>query len=493
MSPHKQLPNSIRNIRAKIRPLLRPAVWGTAGVLVVLGLFMSEYLANPEQFTELIPKQMGAEESDARALSPEEKARIAEIERSSALLKELKAGDAAGKQPTSANSKSLLEQSLGLNPKAGKEETKSVDPQKNPNAIGPETANLLAGTPLATAPIKGNSSPARYDTGIPSAMPSAGQIYDTTLGNSLLNATGGIGNLPPASPLQSALDRYKLGQNSSSLPSANADTGTETEAAFNAGFTGVAQSFPNKPGVTPARGGLDGFDPPYRGPRPGRDPGRLSSTGTDGINSSLIPTLPGQIAPSTNYGAPDTSLTPGTGANAAPDNSYQYLTGSPSSPAAPNAVNLAPSAPTVTPSNLGQQSPLPTITAPAPLPTSNSPVQPLSRPGVPTNASQPAFPGFNAPGTQPGVSGIPNNYGQPVYPGFNAPGAQPQGLPAIPNNYGQSPLPSLNTPSTGINSASPSNYGTPGLQPALPNAQPNYAAPGSIGNGQVNTFSNPTR
>jgi len=81
MSPHRYPPAYLRYLRARLWNLGRPAFWGTAIFLSVLGLGIREYWANPDFLTFLQNnKQPAAQKSADSSLSDEDRVIAADID-----------------------------------------------------------------------------------------------------------------------------------------------------------------------------------------------------------------------------------------------------------------------------------------------------------------------------------------------------------------------------------------------------------------------------
>ena len=90
MSSKNQLPVSIRNLRARLRPLRRPIVWGTLVFLGVFTLFSWELSSNPKQFSTTEPTLDSPESLEGEAEGQDTSAIAADIDSSSVLEKDMK-------------------------------------------------------------------------------------------------------------------------------------------------------------------------------------------------------------------------------------------------------------------------------------------------------------------------------------------------------------------------------------------------------------------
>lgn len=477
MSLHKKLPNSLRNVRAKLRLLSRPIVWGPAGVLLLLVLFMAEYLANPERLTTIIQQPASTETQKAAGtpeLSPEESAIAAEMDSLPVLLEDLKRGQ-QGTSKQNAQPDNLYEQSLNLLQTKSQPSAAAKAPATNPSV---NLSELDKQESLNLGSQFQSNTPADVQAGLPS-MDSVYQprLNQNLQGNSLLTGSQSNLNTTPASPLQSALDRFKMTPNPSGMPATPDPAAQVPQTTPTPGFSGVAEQF-YSPGMRPVPN-ADEFNPPYRGTsRVGSLSGgdgfpelgaslmpKANPSGADYLNSAIGVPSSAFTGQTINYGG--SGVPSGTGSNTA-GNSYLYLTGGSSGSATP----VLPSA-------------------------GNSYLSPELRPITGSNLGQPTNPNAN-------LNNALNNYllqpGQPVNNGLgqsylNNPAPT---QPATTNSYGQSsvnttsPLPSLPATSSYGQPTTPV-YPTPLNTPLQTTPQPTSTFPRSIGGGEINTFADPTK
>jgi hypothetical protein len=500
MSIHKQLPTSIRNIRAKVRPLLRPMFWGPAGVLLLVALFISDYRAHPERFSSPVSQENNPDA--ASGLTQEERAKAADMDNVSVLLKQLNQAGADPNQKTEAPpSKGLFEEIDSRSQESAPAAKPGAGAQNS--ASGKQDAgNLLAGTAQDGRQLSANALQGldmlRGDTppGVRSESPAVGQGYNPTSGINLLQPTNP--DVAPASPLQAAMDRYYTGL----LPSSLAPASRSEQSASSQQSSGARPSLAKSSALPDGRSYLE------------------AATGMPVSESRT------QISPSTLNLPGMTGLTPTEAANRAPSgNAYTYLTGSApagdaptgnpqqqqGSTAAQNTVGQIPfggnnqGLGATTPGNpLGGSNPGTAATNPS------SGLQEIyQRLGItaPSAIYQNVTPGLGVTspsspyqGVNPGMGvTAPGSAYQGVNPGMGvtAPGSAYQGVNSgIGVTAPSSPYQGVN-PGTGANvPANPYNYGNPSAQPAQPAQQPNFSVPRTIpgryiGGGQINTFSNP--
>ena len=194
MPPSNQLPASLRYLKARLRPLTRPPVWGGAIFVSVVGLVAWEYSVNPELLQSSEHSAVvESEKSNNPSLSPEDSAIGADIDSSPVLAKELNQVITPPTAPLiplktqTPKNKDLF----GLDPEKA---TSSSDTQLMPDTV--------PGTPATPAPTSNNpflvqaqnllQTGQLYDResslGNPyaaSTQPNAGQTSGSSLGNGL--------------------------------------------------------------------------------------------------------------------------------------------------------------------------------------------------------------------------------------------------------------------------------------------------------------------
>ena len=210
MPPSNQLPASLRYLRARLRPLTRPPVWGGAIFISVVGLVAWEYSVNPDLLQSSEHNAVTESKSNNPSLSPEDSAIGADIDSSPVLARELNQAStpiAPVIPPKRITTKDLLE--------LGTEKTTSPnDTQLTPStvsgtsvpALTPENPFLAqAQNLLQTGQLYGNgpSSGNPYAT---STQINTGQTSGSSLGNGLppaanQNQTGSNGPLLNQAPI----------------------------------------------------------------------------------------------------------------------------------------------------------------------------------------------------------------------------------------------------------------------------------------------------
>lgn len=88
MSIHHRIPESIRAVGEELRFLLQPRIWGSAGVVAVVGIFFWQFSENPEWFS-LEPDSTLNPGNSGSQLTPEQQSIAADIDNSKVLLEAL--------------------------------------------------------------------------------------------------------------------------------------------------------------------------------------------------------------------------------------------------------------------------------------------------------------------------------------------------------------------------------------------------------------------
>lgn len=342
MLPHHHRPTSLSQLRAKLRPLIKPQVWGTLTVLSVLGFGTWAYFNHPEWLALTEDQQTIGPTNTASEMQPdisaEDKAIGADIDNLSVLQQELSVSDS---NPIDLNGENNQTENLFdefIKKKESAPTNTSVSGEKS-------TASANITNPLATKAVepfgKGSIFPSGNWIGVQS-HPKTTETSDNAL-DSTNSANSVNGNSPRSAvnPLQSALDRSnKTGNNSTTQN--------------------------NDPNTSPLQSALD------RNSTPSQNTNGLKQQ--DSTNNLSPTAIPGQTTTpvSPNYGsngystfpqttAPSSSTVPGaTGYNTPAynnnytPNSYTYLTQPQTVQTAPVPAQTNPSLTPTTPSNLGQ-------------------------------------------------------------------------------------------------------------------------------------------
>jgi hypothetical protein len=209
MPPSQRLPLSLRYLKARLRILKRPKVWGsTAGLALVL-LFAADYWLHPERY-ESIQQNRSTARGEGQTgvdapLSPEGRAIGVELDSLPVLLNEMQQqGDST--QPD-------------LNPFSSPTDTADRLLLPSPPAVSDPTArdalNLLS--PQSTAPSQ--------------SEPAAPGLVQSNSGSPLLGGEPSTTALPP-NPLRSALEQQRTAPvpPNRSLDTASSGQGTSPQA-----------------------------------------------------------------------------------------------------------------------------------------------------------------------------------------------------------------------------------------------------------------------
>ncbi len=329
MSSSKQVPASIRYLKARLRTFARPAFWGSAIALAMMVLGVWEYWVHPEWLNSLVDGETengqvdsADNPSDDPNLSQESSAIGADIDNLPALMQEFNRGtnQGAGKngkekaqEPTQPEG--LFEQ-LTRSPATASNTESTAQPQ------------AIAGIPKAPQNLNNPfliSTPDLLNTGLNAGpqpntgaflglIPTNQQGANPTTATSTPNLGFGVPNLTnqnqnalPVSPLQQALNQNSAKQAANASPPANTSQQTLTNS------TSAGQMAP----------------PPPRA---------LTNT--------------------TGYSTPPTTTSNATQGSSTP-NSYTYLTQPQAqppvvAPAVPVTPQIAPPVAPITTSNYGQ-------------------------------------------------------------------------------------------------------------------------------------------
>jgi hypothetical protein len=230
MSPHRYPPAYLRYLRARLWNLGRPAFWGTAIFLSVLGLGIREYWANPDFLTFLQNnKQPAAQKSADSSLSDEDRAIAADIDNLPVLINDAKQSNllivpSTRKEKSQDNkSKSLLDDLISKQQEAAKNAKSNpvgivdnVPASKVTNPFVAQAESLLqAGTANSGSQLFGikSSNTSSVQPGI------AGSSSNLGIGSP--NQINNNQNPTPISALQTAINEST--QKPSTLNNTNSD------------------------------------------------------------------------------------------------------------------------------------------------------------------------------------------------------------------------------------------------------------------------------
>jgi len=256
MPRHYQTPPSLRYLKARLRTLTRPAIWGTAIFLSVVGLLIREYWLNPNFFAHLLNNPVASSQNqNDSSLSQEERAIAADIDNSPALLNEIQQSQLLA-TPGGFNEKTKASNNQGLfNQVIKKQQNSAPDAIATPTNANPSNWNPTPVSPLtnpnpsivnlAPAPVMENpfvvqaqnllqsgtldrtinSLNTKPLTGFPS--PAVASTIPTTTAQQLDNQPNQNHNPNPLTPLQTAINPYPT---SSRLPINNREITPQTNS-----------------------------------------------------------------------------------------------------------------------------------------------------------------------------------------------------------------------------------------------------------------------
>lgn len=339
----KQLPAPVSHLKARLRTLKRPMVWGPAAILGLVLLFTLGYWFRPAWFSARNNRTNDASSFNP-SLSSEDSAIGADIDSLPLLLKqfessiELPDGASVGTASDKAKPLSILSQPSTTPGEAGTA-SNLTDPNRqrsssllaNPNLSTPANPLAPSSTTSSLSRVQVPNSPTM---GALSTLGAGGTEPSLLPDQTLLGSSPSSTNVPlPVSPLQRALEQS---QTSSTLPTAasSADTpaaapstgtalpGTPTQTAPQTGFTfsgvdnsGINYSNPPRQNAAQPPNAFNYLTSPSAG----------AGTGTSDFSSTpTVPSLPSTpgVAPvpsnnsGVNFGQPGFSSSPSsTGLN----------------------------------------------------------------------------------------------------------------------------------------------------------------------------------
>ncbi|MHC5615611.1 MAG: hypothetical protein ACYTXA_32730 [Nostoc sp.] len=341
--PNRHYPPAyLRYLKARLSNLARPAFWGTAIFLSVVGLVTWEYWSNPDIFVYKQKKQVTSQEPADSSLSAENRAIAADIDNLPVLFNDFEQATFSGTANTpkentqGEKSKDLLEDAINkqksasdtkLNPGLG------VNGDTSPSVENPfvvQTENLLR-----TGTVDNNNQLLGLKTLNAASEPTGEQQISSSLGIGFTNQTNKSQNSVSISPLQGALNQstnQKLSNFNSTTTQINAlgrvsDPGTPLMPPINS--LPSQNSLPST-GLTAGTGD--------------------TSTGTNLLPNSYNNLNNGQVLP-------NNGLTTGTGSTSTgtnfPQNPYNNLN---NGQVLPNVSPLTPPVTSLAPTNIAPYS-----------------------------------------------------------------------------------------------------------------------------------------
>ncbi len=511
MSQKNELPVFLRNLRAKLRPLRQPIVWGTLGLLGLFTLFSWDLWFNSAEFflDDEFSLEFSEELQEQQSQGDSSEAIAADIDSSSVLKQDMKPletpppvvpnpplpepkpqktnnrkperstptlATAPAPDRTNQNAQALpnILLSGNVNQLQVSDLLKTNDPGNGMNAIGSSGMNLWLGS--STLSNNNSSIAANQNSGVGTGnnamamSPLQEAIIRRSSRNSLPTSPANSGAL--ATPQTATTPGSAATASTSPLPvdanqnAIGATASTQTNQILpnaSTNLSNISGTTDTSPTVaqTPATLGVRGqFTPQAELLMP------LSPASSRGVNSSQRGYNPDNQLTQNNSNYPNSANS---------YNSYQYL--------------LQSGGANPTTSGINSQG----LVNPRSTPSLRTPI---ASPTYPPTYTQPNLPGNQSQLTTPNGQNYGQNLGtmtQPSVPTTTQPFVQgtpilrsvpiPQGVPTtVPNANGLTP-PSVN--STG----SPNSTQT--LQPAAPFSVPRPIPGRYIGGGEINTFSNP--
>ena len=345
MLPHRHLA-SLSQMRAKLRPLVKPQVWGTLAVVSGLGFGTWAYFNHPEWLALTENQQTVGPTNTASEtqsdISEEDKAIGADIDNISVLQKEL-----SGVESTQldANEETNKQENLFdefINKRESAQNNLSVSSEKS-------TAEIEVPNPLAIKAAepfgKGSIFPSGNSIGPQSNIPSTETSEKDPSSSNLPTSVSGNSTASGVSPLQSAIDRSNKTDNSSATENSDRTTSPLKSALDrNLGENSTPSQNTNQLKQQDSTSNLS----------PNTIPGQTTIPVSPNAGSNGYSTFPQSTYPSSSTVPGTTGYNTPTDTNNNPPNSYTYLTQPQTVPTAPVPAQANPSLTPTTPSNLGQ-------------------------------------------------------------------------------------------------------------------------------------------
>ena len=357
MSSH-QPPAHLRYLKARLRPLLRPQVWGTIIFLLVVSTFAGIYFANLEEFiadekqdtpTQSNDNDAENDQSPQSSISPEDRAIAADIDISTVLEKDLAANtetlDATPDKPRENIFEQYMKQRQERNKAANSSEGQAnqqpaaVNIDDNPFTIKFPTANSAGRNNAATS---SNPFLLNQPNNNLNGLNSTGNITTNSNNKSALqsaldrangyNQTNVDANGNEINPLQAAIDRQTNSNNNSNTNNGSSNSTSTTNQSGQSNINLIAQ--PNQLS-------------PLLGTTPYNNSGYTTTIPNAGIPvQGTVPLTPYSNIPGNTTTLP--AQVPTTGVPSNIPNSYTYI----NQPLVPTTTQTLPSTNGVTNSNV---------------------------------------------------------------------------------------------------------------------------------------------
>jgi hypothetical protein len=239
MSQRRYPPAYLRYLKARLSNLARPAFWGTAIVLCVVGLIIKEYWTNPGFFAHSQTKPVPSPQQRVNSsLSEEEKAIAADIDNLPVLYKDAEQAELPStantpKEQAQPKSKGLLDDLLNKRQPAasdfksnfGLDTVKLASPSKMTNPFLTQADSLLQTRSFQTNTQTSTNSNNNFLSG--SSFQPGVTATSTSLGTQFNNQSNRNLNGLSISPLQAALNQSR-NQKQSSLNGATLNQNNQT-------------------------------------------------------------------------------------------------------------------------------------------------------------------------------------------------------------------------------------------------------------------------
>ena len=219
-------PTLVQNLSTRLRPLRKPAVWAPLTICALLGIFSWEVYNNPDWFNRAPKTDLTA----GSELTPEEQARLSEIDTIDTLLESTQA---TGDLPSSAeladstgNEQSILEipdpqADDSLASKADPFATYRADyefPSARQNGTSGLSSSLSAGSAGNSSSLSGNTGAASAPATLSESELSKALARQQSLRGTEANSRSDQGPTPQTSTAQSATDSIGTGSGNSFEP-----------------------------------------------------------------------------------------------------------------------------------------------------------------------------------------------------------------------------------------------------------------------------------
>lgn len=326
MPNSRHLPASLRYFKARFRTVTRPAFWGTAIFLSVIGLVIREYWSHPNFLRYLQNTQAADTQNQSNPeISKEDRAIAADIDNSPLLLQDVDKSipPALTLKPSekpAAPNKSLFEDVVGKKP-TGSDNTTSLNTPVTPPLSSLKIDNPFLQDAQNSLRMGGWSDSRRYSGTTP--LTNSPAQATSNLGISSANSANQNQNPAPVSALQSAFNQPTINNQSASPSQRPASPNTFNQQLPTNTLPSQSPSLPPTTGMNTgslySQPTVVNTPPIYTQPTAGYAPQNPYSNmggGQVGNNAIASPTVPQPISPTTPGNiAPNTLPTTNQGFN----------------------------------------------------------------------------------------------------------------------------------------------------------------------------------